>query len=207
MASDRFSLRRAGPTWLALTLLTALHAITAQADTIDFESIPVGQTVGALPGVTIAHGEPGIDLVVAAGLQAPSGNRYLGASHTLRDSFLAGDALELQFAEPVQQLSLAIASTPATPAAAFELDTPEGTVTSGALPNGSLAGDELYVLSLSTGSPISNATLRSTAGVFAFHVDDLSFEPVPEPASALLLACGAVFLARVSSRTPSLRRR
>ena len=180
-----------------------LLAQVGAAETLDFESSATGETVDRIGSVSFSHGSPGVRLVATEGMGATSGRRYLGASHARGDALLAGDAVELEFDQPVTFLSIAILATDLTPTGAFELDTPAGMATSAALPPVDLGSDQVHSLALSSVEPFSTATIRSTSGVFAFHLDDLEFETVPEPANMLALGIG--FLSLTTRRSLRLR--
>lgn len=172
----------------------------ARAQVIDFDDLRPGTAVEKIDGVYFTHGTGGVALIATMGLVTTSAPNYLGAAELLvppgEALFLPDDRLELEFSETVRALTLRVVSTAGTPAAAFELVTPQGSVLSPSKPSAYLGDDEVFELSF-TSSPLvgyRTAELRSdsTAGLFAYHVDDLV---VPEPALASSLLASVSFLA------------
>lgn len=203
--SSRIALSAAHGLSLALGLGLLLAAATAPAETIDFDDLQPGQIVTTITPVGFAHSEVGLDLVVSTGAVATSMPNYLGAAYLLgpsnddQDLFLPGEALELSFDAPTHSISVAVVSTPGTPAGAFELVTASGSVTSDGIPDQFAGYDEVFLLSFSSSSPFTSAELRSSyaEGLFAFHVDDIV---VPEPALAPLITAGIGLLAVLGGR-------
>lgn len=199
--------------WLAgLALpLTLGFALAASAQTIHFDDLPGGQPVTSVSGIAFSHSDPQVDLVVASGEPSTSSPHFLGARQAAgasphgQDLFLPGDVLILAFDPPTLMISLEVVATPATPTAAFELRTATGSVVSGA-PTGSAGNDEVYSLTLSDSTLITWAEIRSTTGLFAYHIDDLQRTPAPEPASGACLIVGATALAWAERRRMSPRK-
>lgn len=144
--------------------------------TVDFDSLSPGTVVTTMSDVSFGFNDPSVDLVVSTGLESTSSQNYLGAQGGLNDSFLPLDVLMLTFSVSVTHLSLAVISTPGTPGAALELWTPQGSMVTGAPDLILPTGDEVYLLSFRGGAAFQSAELRATEGLFAFNVDDVSYE-------------------------------
>lgn len=195
------------PSMIALLgcLAALLAGSPAAAQLIDFDALAPGTIVTTIAPATFSHSDQGIDLVVASGLPSTSAPNALGAAYLYgptndpQSLFLPGEVLALALAAPATQISLAVISTPGTPAGAFELSTPSGSTTSGAVPDAYVGDDEVFLLSFSSGVAFTSAELRSSYadGLFAFHVDDVF---VPEPSLGWLLAAGLPALATIGRR-------
>jgi hypothetical protein len=201
-------IRPARGLWCAVALaplwLLAVPAATAQV--LDFEVMPAGLTLATLPGVTFTLDGWDVDPVVAAGQETTSGTNYLGARRLgaeagETDLLLPEEVLTLEFDPPLASLSLVVVTTAGMPAGAIELYTPVGSTTNAGVPREILgSGDEVHPLSISATQPIERAELRSVSGVFAYHVDDLTLVPAPEPGTVSLLVAGVGFLALARRR-------
>ncbi|MEZ4334969.1 MAG: hypothetical protein R3F35_24690 [Myxococcota bacterium] len=193
--APRASSRR-GPRRGALPVLAAwgslLAAARADALTIDFDSFASGTIVASIDGVGFSSNVPGYPLIVTSGFDTTSGSRYLGIGDGGMEQFLPGDAVTLTLPTPVQSLSVAFVSTPATAGGVFGIQTPSLRVSSGATPDLVLDdGSEVFLVTLTSATAFTSADLTSdSAGLFAYTIDDIA---APEP-GLHALAAGAVLI-------------
>jgi len=159
--------------------------LSASAAVIDFDDMAAGDTVSVISadGIDVSFSSSvqglGLQLVVSNVQETTSTPNYLGVDDTFADAFLPSDAISLQFSAPIEELFVSFITTAGIGAAMLELQTPFGSVTNGAVPDSTLpSGDEVYRLGFTSATPFSTVDLVATgAGLFAFNLDDIEFQP------------------------------
>lgn len=178
----------------ATTILFATALATAsQAATLDFESL------ANLEGVGSQYSGQGATFVNAVALEAGlSLNEFEFPPHSGSVVLIdVGGPISILFNTPVTQVSgFFTYSTGLTLAAYDAANVTLGGVSSAFSKNTALSGDAgssaNEVLALAFASGISKLTITGSPLGGSFTLDDLSFSPVPEPNTAVLLALGLI---------------
>lgn len=168
-----------------------LTSPAAYAAVIDFDGLTPGDLVTTLGGVTFSSNIVGYDLIASSGFDTTSSSNYLAVDDGGFEVFLPGDVITLDFATPINSLSVSFISTPSTPGNAFEISTSVGSATSGAAPDSILGdGGEVFMVLFSSATAFNSADLLTPIlDVFSFNVDDIVYnarvpggdEPLPLP--------------------------
>lgn len=168
--------------------------------TIDFDDLTPGTVVDTIQGVTFSSNIVGYDLVVSDQFDTTSGENYLGVADDGFEVFLPNDILTLTFSIPVYSLSVNFISSPNTPGGVFGIETFFGSSFSGTAPTTTLADNgEVFSVNFSSITPFTSADLTSLndSSIYSYNIDDISFAPVPEPCTLVLVGTGLGLVAFV----------
>jgi hypothetical protein len=188
-------------------------ALGGPAQTLDFESLPVGTTIpsgSTQSGITFTYSLGALSLQVRDDFGTTSPTHYLGVT-SIDGTFLNGESFTMDFASPITALGLYVIGAPdANVAGDFSLVA----FGSGGLANGGpdrfLLDGDAYFLGIIDPQGFSEALLLSTTAScnpaadcqFVWNVDDITTRQaesaVPEPPALLLLAPGMAGLVRLA---------
>jgi len=169
------------------------------AQVVDFDGLPSGSPVTQIGGVSFSENVVGYALAVVSRFDTTSGDRGLGVADGGFGVFLPGDVLSLDFDTPVDSLAIDFVSSPNTPGGAFAVSTTAGSASSGSTPDAVLAdGGEVFHVSLSPGTPFSQAVISAGDGLYSFNLDDVVF--APEPGAEAGLVAGVALLLDLARR-------
>ncbi|MCI0637131.1 MAG: PEP-CTERM sorting domain-containing protein [Actinobacteria bacterium] len=212
--------RRGLPGWLGTLLLALLLAApdAARAVLVDFEEVASGTDTAAadLEGVTIAGGLVLDEATVSTLLGVPAtGTWNTTPGGTKGVLNVLSPSLVIEFTTPVVSFGFSVLALPDAAGDDSSLLVLADDFFSQILEPGSLGDsgfpEHVFSFSAQPGVPISQVTLCVLNSIgdgcldpglpTTFWIDDLTFEPVPEPATSALLALGlAACAARRSSR-------
>ena len=192
--------------WQFLCVCILLVSPTANAVTIDFDSLVSGSLVNSINGVTFSSSvgpEYGFDLVVSSVFDTSSGENSLGVGDGGTEVFFPGDTIDLVFDTPVTSLSVNFISTSNTPPNTFSITTLFGSSSNGNTPDSVLADTgEVFNVMFTSATPFTSAQLYGGAGgAHTYNIDDIFFTVVPVPPAILLFTSGLLLLGGSSWRS------
>jgi hypothetical protein len=182
----------------------AIAGLSAQ--TVDFESVPVGTTFASgtgTGGLTFAYDIPGYSLQVSNTFGTTSGTNYLGLDNP-DTAFYLGDSFTISFGRTVTAAGLyLIAGNDAEPGD-LELSTATANVFNGTTPL-VLSDGKAYFLGLVDSAGFDAITITGVASGDAFlpfSADDITsaVASVPEPGMAATLLAGVGLLLVLARR-------
>jgi len=186
-----------------LTVALGWCGATARAAIIDFDGLAEGEIVtNQFPELTFTGNSFPVTVQDA-------GDYFSG--HSRPNTVFSGpDALDpsggftIDFTSPVNDLSFVVLgdNDPGTPAT-IEIFHREGSTTAGLTLDGNVFNADL--VDLAAFSDVTSIIISDNSDPFGLGFDDFTFTPIPEPTTALLLACGLVGLASRGKMGPGCR--
>jgi hypothetical protein len=180
-----------------------LSALGSTAITETYESLPLNSLIPAgstIDGITYTSFPTDADGAEAEGridnLFNSLGNQSLALQRDDEDPaltgfFFPGDSMTVSFPSPVDAVGIFF-NVGVSPVGSLTV-----TTTAGSAGNGpSYDVSTLYFVGLISDTPFTSATIGGDLTVTTgFNLDNLTYAPIPEPASLILLATGLVTLA------------
>ena len=180
--------------WQFLCVCILLVSPTANAVTIDFDSLVSGSLVNSINGVTFSSSvtpEFGLDLIVSSVFDTSSGENYLGVGDGGSGAFFPGDTIDLVFDAAITSLSINFISTSNTPPNTFSITTLFGSSSSGTPDSVLPDTGEVFNVMFTSATPFTSAQLYGGAGgAHTYNIDDISFTVVPVSPALLLFTSG-----------------